>query len=587
MEGFKRLTNKSSFYISVLIFLVFIFFQARYLFFTIDHISWTSTIDGDITYQVDRLLINAGTPNYHQTSSTVVDYGSELFILAPILKLINFFGPINVLNSYYLITFVHLVCGVSALLLLTTFFNGHNLEKLLWLSVVLLSPLFGYHIAFAKPDSNIVLLMIALSLYFCAKKKVTLKHIVWAIFFSAFGFAIKWWSIFCLPAIAYRLFKIKESMASEGLIKFAKLALWLAILSMIPMSFYMIDDILEILSKNGIHNFMTATSPIFVKLVLFTVSSCFFLLSYFLFKTLIGNLNKTFRSCGIYLFLVIIFTSTYIFLTIPFVASGTYLRSVYAQAFGDFRLAKIGTDQRISTFGIVRYWLSEFHDYHYFSPVLLAAFIIAFVLFISKRKKANGPALDHFYKSLLYFLGSYFLFIFMLLDRNNRAMISMLYPLCMMLPFYFFTYFADSIKKSILVLGIALAQIIYQSNGIWGTLRETYLERDDLRDKVSKNEEWLRNNFSQLREFHMCDYLMPESPSSQFKFHYHWRYYCTVENLKQVFQDQQKSEGWILSTEVFDKFNGESPELFKDKKVTKYSTFFIRNPVHYSIVENI
>ena len=233
MKDIEKLSNRLCLGLLTALFFVFAVLQVRYHFFTIDHISWLSADDGDITYQVDRLLLNAHTPNYTQTSSTVVDYGSELFLLAPVLKIINLFGATNLLNSYYLITFTHLVCGIAAILLLSTFLGKYSLEKILWTFTVLLSPLFGYYIGFAKPDCNIVLLMIVLSLYFCTKKNANLKDIVWAIFFSAFGFAIKWWSLFCLPAIAYSLLQIKE-ITPEAFRKYAKMGWWCGILSMIP-----------------------------------------------------------------------------------------------------------------------------------------------------------------------------------------------------------------------------------------------------------------------------------------------------------------------------------------------------------------
>lgn len=580
-----KLTNRLYIGLSSILLLFFIVFQVRYHFFTLDHISWINVFDGDISYQVDRLLLNAHFPNHDQTSSIDIDYGSELFLLAPLLKFVNLIFGNNPLNSYYVITAVHLICGMSSLIFLSNLFGKHLFEKSLWLTVVLFSPLFGFYIGYIKPDANVVLLMISMSLYFCSKLKQDARNIVPAIAAAAFGFAIKWWSLFCLLPITYYLLG-KKIKIDESLVKNAKRFLWSSILIMLPISHYIINEILYTLQKNNIHNFLTTTSPIFLKLALFIFAVIVFSISYFLLKLSAKSLKKSNQVFATFLYLAISFTSFYLIFGLPYIICGFFIKSNHYFAVGTLQVDQLGSSSRRSILENIQYWISESNLYNYLSPALLLTMLAVVIAFILKKRSLKLLEIDFKMESIVFFLGGFTLFIFLILNRNNRAMIGMLYPLYLLLFYYLFTYFKNSKQKIILLTIVSILQIIYQANGQAGKLSKMYFERDSLRSNVIEANKWLEANFPHLKSFRMCDYQFPQTSSSPFTFHYYWRYRCKT-NLENDLKSLAMGDGWIISSEAFDKFIIDHPEILKTKKVTKYSTFFVYDEHHLAIIENV
>jgi hypothetical protein len=562
---------------------LYVFFQIKYHFFTLDHISWINTFDGDLSYLTDRLLLNAHFPDYVQISSTDVDYGSELFFFIPLLKLINLVFGLNPLHSYYVITGMHLISGITAIFLLSSFFQDHYLEKSLWFIVVFMSPLFGFHLSYAKPDANVVMLLIALSLYFCSKTKISFKFAVAAIFFAASGFAIKWWGLFCLIPIFVAL--LKEEKDSSLYVKFARIGLWVSTLLMLAASHFIVNEILQVLTKNNIHNLLTRSSPILLKFFFFTCAFIVFIGSYWLLKVLNKKTKKLFRVMKIILFQAIIFTTSYLLIAMPFIASGFYLKSVFSFSVGVFKANEIGHETRRSIWENALFWFSEFKDYHYLSPLLAFVFILLFA-FCFKKKKQFNASFPVSITATAYFLAGFTFFIVFLLNRNNRAMIAMLYPFYLMVFFYFFIFFKNSFTKIIAITAIALVQIIYQSNGKQGNLLTIYSERDQLRNKVIESNLWLEKNFSHIKNFYMCDYAFPQTVFTPFKFNYNWRYHCNT-NLESDLINQQSSDAWIIASETIESITANHPELLSKKKLTLYSQLFVNERMNYTIIENL
>lgn len=573
--------NKLFFIIPALLFLLYALIQIRYHFFTLDHISWINAFDGDISYQVDRLLLNSHFPNYTQISSTDVDYGVELFLLAPLLKLTNLFTHYNPLYSYYVITTVHLITGLTAIFLLSTFFENNGLEKLLWFTILFLSPLFGFHLSYIKPDPNVVFLLVTLSLYFTSKIKFDLKYAVYALFFAAFGFAIKWWGLFCFLPIFYAMYGIPK-IDSNFYVKWAKKALILTLIALIPFTHFLFSEIFFTLRKNNIHNVFTQYSPLILKSLFFLSVSTSLLACFFLLKFSVLRLTKFSKALSIVLLEGIIFLASYLVMALPFVMSGFYLKSFWSYSVGEFKADKIATSERRLVFKNIIFWISELKDYHYLSPILLISFLAVALFFLIGKKKISLN--DHFKTIGLYLLGMTF-FIFVLLNRNNRALIAMLYPFYLFIIFSLFAKLPKSPLKIAALIGISAAQIVYQANGKGGNLATIYFERDQVRNEVIEANQWLEKNFPHIKNFYMSDYYFPQTLSSPFQFHYKWRYYYK-ENLEQDFLNQSDTDAWILPTEMPVKYAQEHPHYLDNKKTTRYVQLFAGEKADFTIVEN-
>lgn len=568
--------NKLYFIFPALLFIFYLLIQIKYHYFTIDHISWINAFDGDISYQVDRLLLNSRFPNYSQISSTSVDYGVELFLLAPVLKITNFFTHYDPLYSYYIITTTHLITGFAAIFLLSTFFENNNLEKILWFTILLFSPLFGFHLSYIKPDPNIVFLLVTLSLYYTSKIKLDLKYAVYALFFAAFGFAIKWWGLFCLLPVFYYMYSFQD--LNPGFYKkMAKKASIISMVLLIPISHFLLSEILDIFLKNNVHNVLTNHSPFLIKLILLLSGSLFIFACYILLQKLI----KISKILAIILFEAMIFTASYLAMALPFMTSGFYLRSFWSYSVGELKIDKIGTNERRSMLDNIGFWISEFRDYHYFSPILLIAFIGTVAFFVWKKKVVLNDQL----KSTAFYLTGITFFIFLILTRNNRALIAMLYPFYLFVIFYLFSKLRASKIKMMALIALSAIQIFYQSNAKGGNLATIYFERVPLRANVIDANIWLEKTFPHIRNFYMSDYAFPESTTSPFKFHYKWRYYYK-ENLEKDLLNQSDTDAWIIATEMLNKYTQTHPDLLKNKKVTKYSHQFTLERNDFSIVEN-
>lgn len=549
-----------------------------------DHVSWINTFDGDISYQVDRLLLNAQFPGYSQISSTDVDYGSELFLLVPMLKAFNLLFGSNPLHSYYVITVTHIVCGLAALFVLSHFLSDYLTEKFFWISAVLLSPLFGFHMAYIKPDANVVLLLVSLSLYFSSKINENSRYTALAIFFAAFGFAIKWWGIFCLVPIFVTIAKTERK--SDAYLRAGKIALISSSILIIPVSHFLVNELVHIFTKNNISNIFTRHSPILWKTTFSIICFLFFLASFKLFTVLLKKGKKLYRLIADLLLTCMVFTSSYLLIAFPFIASGFYIKSLFSFAVGVFKVNEIGSDseERRSITENILFWLSEFRDYHYFSPILLLAFAALVIYFFVKSKKKATLAWPLSFKSTGLFLGAFNLFIFVLLNRNNRAMIAMLYPIYLIFFFSIFAQFKNSIQKIVILFILTFVQISYQAQGKFGNLTSIYFERDVLRANVHEANKWLSQNFPEVQEFYLCDYAFPQVDDSRFKFHYFWRYHCNT-NLEQDLRNLKKGEAWILASETLNKFAIDHTDVLRNKKITPYEKVFVAEKFSYSVVE--
>jgi len=201
--------------------------------FSFKDFNWLAFFHHDLIYQVERFLLNLNYPGIQMLNSSLADYGSELWLLIPFYKLYELFVPdSNPIHAYYFLAVFHLICGIFSLTVIRFLFKryaGNAAGAALLVLIVMSSPIFVQYFSFIKPDTNVVLLCILISLsaiclfYDTANRKWLLV----ALIVSALGTAIKWWSVFMLFPITYAV------MSKEKKIESGFFSLWYSFLAVI------------------------------------------------------------------------------------------------------------------------------------------------------------------------------------------------------------------------------------------------------------------------------------------------------------------------------------------------------------------
>jgi len=182
--------------------------QLEIAYLHIRDFNWLTFIDHDLIYQVERFLLNLDYPGIEMLNSGVGDYGSELFLLIPIYRLYALIVPgADPLHAFHFLFLVHLVCAILAILCARRYLKNSGssvLISLLFLLVIVSSPLMATYAAFVKPDPNVVLLLIMLALAALVQylESRQWKWLLAAVVCGAAGTAVKYWGVFVLiPAI--------------------------------------------------------------------------------------------------------------------------------------------------------------------------------------------------------------------------------------------------------------------------------------------------------------------------------------------------------------------------------------------------
>lgn len=464
--------------------------------------NWLAFFHHDLIYQVERFLLNLNYPGIEMLNSGYADYGSELWLLIPFLKVYELFlsnpGPIH---AYYFLAVFHLLCGLSSFAVIRFLFKrytGNSAAASLFILIVMSSPLFVQYFSFIKPDPNVVLLCILLSLsavclfYDTASRRWLLA----ALTAAALGTAIKWWSAFMLFPIAY-IVMLKEKEI-EGEFLSLKYTFWAVICSVVILYFVQllaIRNAIAILIENGEPIFdpvFISTLPALKKrayeIVLFSNQKSGVAVSFILaiagaviYCTAIrflARLKQRFshgdgRRCVLmdYLFqfarLSPIFIVFFLMFDLPFLISNQLVHSVY-----DFSQSlNVGLRSSVSSRNIgfllnAGEWINNLTVNNLLSFFTGGGIFFAIYICFKKLKKDKGKFVIYALLSYLVFLLS---FLFLFVTRKAAAVQAMIFALMILFVLFnlscFLNYLSGYRKKIFiaLVLLFSLSQIIWQN----------------------------------------------------------------------------------------------------------------------------
>lgn len=501
MERIKHFVkNYWAHLIVFLLFTITFFFQVYYNLNGIDQFSWLTFLHGDITFQVERLLIYAHYPGIEPIASTPVDYGAELFWLIPLFKFINLILGTSSINAYYTIVLFHLFMGLAAIYFIAS--DLTPFEKILFFVTLFTSPYFMAYLGFIKPDPSVVLLCTVLAMYFACKIEFGFKNWVYACIFIALGFGTKWWSIFVLPFLVYQGLFYVEKYKANILRAFKICTTALIILYTVAMLRLWRDFIVlalkyypsvasfcleyEIILKSAL--ILSATVLLLTELKLAQYSS-----------------NKMTRNWSIFtslLFSLHVIGVTFLVYEMPFIFSGFFIKS-YLGWLIISDMAQISSSSH-SYLGNILKWLHDMSEVHYILPlipgILLLLILTKFKEFLKSDKKLKIYLIYNFI---------FFTFVFLILKRNNLTMLSMMIPLWLYVFIRFWhNFFKFRFNKALLVV-LILAQIGFQNMGKMGDFASFYSSRKDFKDRVMELNGNLRKIFGSNNHFFLCDRGLP------------------------------------------------------------------------------
>jgi len=151
-----------------------------------------------INYDSKLILLNFENANY----------GSEFYLFKFIFFFLKFFLNISAKEILYILISIHFVIGFSTLFIIQQIFLSLQINRFL---IYLIFPLmfiydkkFIYTFSSLKPDSNVCLFLIFLSILFILKN-ISKKNILFFTIFSSLAFSIKLWGVFLFLPFIYLL----------------------------------------------------------------------------------------------------------------------------------------------------------------------------------------------------------------------------------------------------------------------------------------------------------------------------------------------------------------------------------------------
>lgn len=486
--------------------------------------NWLAFFHHDLIYQVERFLLNLNYTGIEMLNSGHADYGSELWLLIPFFKVYELFlfNP-KPIHAYYFLTVFHLLCGIASFVVVRFLFKryaGNSAGALLFIIIVMTSPLFVQYFSFIKPDPNVVLLCILISLsadclfYETANRRWLLV----ALIVSALGAAIKWWSAFMLFPIVYAVMqKEKETKSEFFSLKYTFLAVIGSFFILYFVQFLAIRNAIAILIEYGepIFNpvfisglpalkkrayeivlFLNQKSGIAFTLILALAGIViYYAATNYLFRFrqrlllnnkknigLIDYLLQFVRLSPVFIFLFLIFD-------LPFLTSNQIVHSVYdfSQSL-NLGLRSSTSSRNIGFLLNAGEWINNMAVNNLLSLFVVSGIFISIYAYFKKLKRDRDKFFIHALSTYLIFLLS---FLFLFVTRKAAAVQAMVFALMaffILVSIFSFLKYLSGYKKKIfigLVLLFSVLQIIWQNvNSVSPSVYSLYTYRYGFADSV-------------------------------------------------------------------------------------------------------
>lgn len=464
--------------------------------------NWLAFFHHDLIYQVERFLLNLNYPGIEMLNSGHSDYGSELWLLVPFFKAYELFlshsDPIHV---YYFLIIVHLLSGIFSFIVIRYIFKKYtdsSLGAILLVFILMSSPLFVQYFSFIKPDPNVVLLciLISLSAVCLFSETASRRWLLVALIAVALGTAIKWWSAFMLFPIVYAAMIKQKEVKDEFLsLRYAYLAVIACFGILYIVQFLAVRNTIDILIANGepifdplfisglptlkkrtydIVLFLNQKSGIAVSLILAIAGIVVCCAAINLLSRRRQRFSQSDRKRYIlmdYLFqyakISPVFVAFFLVFDLPFLLSEQFVHSVYdfAQSL-NLGLRSSASSRDIGFLLNTREWLNNLMTNNLLSVFTVSGiFFSAYAYFKRLKTDKNKFVID----ALLIYLIFLLTFLFLFITRKAAAVQAMIFALIIffvLLNSFSFLRYLSGYKKNIfivLVLLFSLSQILWQN----------------------------------------------------------------------------------------------------------------------------
>jgi len=486
-----------------IVLLIVVFGSQLYLWiFPFRDFNWLAFFHHDLIYQAERFLLNLNYAGIEMLNSGHADYGSELWLLIPFFKAYELFLPNpEPIHAYYFLAVFHLLCGIASFAVIRFLFKrytGNPAAASLFILIVMSSPLFVQYYSFIKPDPNLVLLCILLSLSAICLFHDTANRrwLLLALTAAALGTAIKWWSAFMLFPIAHAAALKGEETGAEFLsLKYAFLAVIGSFVILFFTQFFAIRNAAAILIENGEPIFdavFISGLPVLKKriyeVVLFLNQKTGIAVSFILamagaiiccaaisfldrLKQSFSHGNEWRRFFTVYLFQFARLCPAFVFLflifDLPFLTSNQLVHSVYdfSQSL-NLGLRSSASSRNIGFLMNAGEWINNLVANNLLSFFTASGIFFSIYVYFKRFKKDKDQFVIY---ALLNYLVFFMSFLFLFVTRKAAAVQAMIFALMILFVllnlFYFLNHLSGYRKKIFiaLVLLFSLSQIIWQN----------------------------------------------------------------------------------------------------------------------------
>lgn len=496
------------------IFSIIFFFLLNHFIFTTFQIKSYNTIafiDHDLGYLVEQLLLKLNFLEITRLVSHPAEYGVEFYYLSYLFNFLNIFFNLNTINIFYLVTIFHLISVFFTFYIVYRFFKKINIDLLyfvLFVLIIILSPVYTSNISHFKPDANLFMLSIISTIYFFNSyiKKNKVKNLLLAIFFSSLASSVKFFGLFFIFSFLYFFFIASNRFKLNLSQIYCKFLLFLNVIFIIIWLYFFFNFLdngyLDNLLRKGILNIN------YIKILSFFLHYHFIILISFLFLAIIYIFfyKKKIFIVNFFLILNIFFLFSYI-ISIPIIFNYKTLISTIVGFYAYTNLTKETTEflffSNYINFLIV--------DFKYGLLNIVSFFIIILSLIFHFCKKIILPKIYIFIS--IYFL--LMIFIMPLIWPANRMYLIRISIFYLQFILFFISisiiikhYKFGVFNKYFLILSIIVYFVFYQNfNKV--NLFQLYSHHRLIQNQVNDLNVKLNKYHNSKNNFYFCGGFFP------------------------------------------------------------------------------
>ena len=164
-------------------------------------------ISDDELFLAEQILFSFGKFDKIYLNFELAQYGTEFFLIKYFLLLINFVHNLDEAEVIKILITFHFILGFSTLFVFQKILKNLKIKRKFFIYLILplvfiLDKKFIFNFFSLKPDLNVCLFSISVSLYYLVKP-ISKRSILLSLVFAALALSVKLWGLFLLIPIIY------------------------------------------------------------------------------------------------------------------------------------------------------------------------------------------------------------------------------------------------------------------------------------------------------------------------------------------------------------------------------------------------